>query len=313
MTDLVPQRLEFPAFFDSTMLVTGRSCRQKLFRGYIEHLSSKAISPDLHAGGAFAAGIERTRRAYWEEGEDQDTAIALGIQALTKYWGDYNPPDNHVKQLDRMQGALDEYFEVYPFEGDVVTPYRYAEDNRPAVEYTFAIPIDVQHPDTGVPILFCGRFDLLGYYKDTMCIVDEKTTSRLGETWTQQWDLRSQFLGYCWALQQAGFRVNQAVVRGISILKTKYGHLECVVTYPDWQIERWYAQTCRDIRSFIENWKEGYWDYNYGEACSSYGGCEYKDLCLASKPENWLGSFERRMWNPLEKDPTWPEERKEAS
>ncbi len=129
---------------------------------------------------------------------------------------------------------------------------------------------------------------------------DDKTTSQLGATWSKQWDLRSQFTGYCWGAGQAGIPLAGFLVRGVSILKTKYDTQQAITYRPTWQIERWYEQTIRDIERFKASWEAGYYDYSLDHACTEYGGCIFRQVCLAPQPLIWLESgFERRKWDPV--------------
>ena len=307
------ERPPFPDRFDSTILSTLDSCERKWFYEYLHHLSASATSPDLHAGGAFAKGIEAVRHDLWVNKAPLDDALVTGANAFTAFWGDYEPPENHPKTYVNTLGALMDYFREYPPEHDPVTPYVNA-DGTPAIEFSFAIPMDIKHPDSGDPIIYCGRFDLLGYYGDNdLYIIDEKTTKSLGARWVDQWDMRGQFMGYCFAAQTYGFPAAHACVRGISILKTKYGHLQALIFFPQWQIERWWQQAHRKVRRALDAWRAYDFDYSYADACSSYGGCQYKSLCTSApdKIDNWLGEFKYRKWDPLAVDPT--ESREQAS
>jgi hypothetical protein len=95
------------------------------------------------------------------------------------------------------------------------------------------------------------------------------------------------------------------LVRGVSILKTKYGEAQALTYRAPWEIDRWLEQTVRDLNRLIAAWKEGYFDYNLGESCSSYGGCQFTTICKAEEPKEWLNMyFERRRWDPLERTET---------
>ena len=297
----------FPTLFDSSMLSTLDSCERKFYNEYIQHLSPLAISPDLHAGGAFAEGISVVRTCIYVHQMSTDDALAEGTEAMMRYWGDFEPPHNHNKTCERMIMALHYYFhEAWPVESDHIHPIMLAGD-KPAVEFSFAIPMEVRHPETNDPITFGGRFDMLGEYRESLlAIVDEKTTKALGDYWTQQWDMRGQFLGYTYAAGQHGYRADICIIRGIAILKTKFHHLEVPVTFPNWMVERWWEQANEKVARAKAKWLSGEWTYSFGDACSAWGGCTYKSLCMTDKPELQYGNFQRRMWNPLEKDPTWP-------
>ena len=292
----------FPMAIDSTMRAAFTSCPQKYYREYFQHWKRIEQSPDLVAGKAFAAGLEATRNAYWRDGiTDPTEAIGLGVQALLEEWGDYEPPVDHVKSLDRMVGALDEYFTNYGFATDHLQPLM--QEDKPAVEFSFALPIpDTRHPQTGEPILYTGRFDMLGLFNGSLFVVDEKTTKQLGPSWYKSWTLRSQFTGYCWAAKTYDYPVAGAIVRGISILKTKYGHAESIQYRPDWFIDQWLHQLKRDIDRMIECWESGYWDYNLDMACTHYGGCVFMDVCSHPRPDEQLrDNFQKRIWDPMER------------
>jgi hypothetical protein len=131
-------------------------------------------------------------------------------------------------------------------------------------------------------------------------IYDEKTTSSLGPTWAKQWEMRSQFTGYAWAAKQFGIPASGICVRGVSILKTKYDTQQALTYRGEHEISRWEDQTCRDIERMIQNWKDGYWDYNLDHACSEYGGCSFVSVCKSADPESWLPMyFAPRVWDPL--------------
>lgn len=293
------ERPMFPHTFDSTMLAAFASCPQKMFRTYVEHWKPKSESVHLVAGGAFAKGIEVARKAFYEEGLDKSIAEAYGLAALIKAYGDFECPADSAKSLERTAGALEFYYASYPFGECGLTPIKFP-DGRWAIEFSFAEPLDIAHPVTGAPILYTGRLDCIGEFAGGIYGVDEKTASSLGASWSKQWEMRSQFTGYQWAANRAGVNMQGALIRGISILKTKYDTQQSTTYRSPYEVERWYKQTIRNIARAIEMWKEGYWDFNLNSACAEYGGCNMVPVCKSAEPENWLPMyFEKRVWDPL--------------
>lgn len=293
---------EFPTVIDSTMRAAFVACPRKFFRAHVQHIVLTGESVDLLAGKAFAKGMEAARLSYWQDKEEPKIALGRGATALIKEWGDFEAPEDHVKQLDAMLAALAEYFSVYGFATDHIKPYM-RDGTKPAVEFTFALPIPgTTHPKSGEPIIYAGRFDMLGFlHEKVLFVVDEKTTKQLGQNWSKQWELRSQFTGYCWAAQQFGYPVAGAIIRGVSILRKSFGHAEVIVYRPEWQIARWLTQLQRDIARMIDCWKTTYWDYNLDASCSAYFGCPYLQLCLSQQPETWFDNgYEKHEWDPLE-------------
>lgn len=297
----------FPSVIDSTILGTFRACPEKARLSYVEHWKPGEESVHLIAGGAFAKGIEVARDSFYVQGRPAEEAIADGWGALVQAYGTYTPPE-HIKSAktwDRVAGALEYYFDQYPLGADGATPHFFGA--RHGIEFSFASPLDVRHPETGDPIIYAGRADMVADSLGGLFLYDEKTTTSLGASWIRQWDLRSQFTGYCWGLREYGYKPAGVVVRGIAILKESYATAEAITYRADWEINRWLAQTTRDVRRMVEAWETGLWDYNLDHACQDFGGCAFTRVCK-SPPENadsWLPMyFTRRAWNPLTREET---------
>ena len=104
-----------------------------------------------------------------------------------------------------------------------------------------------------------------------------------------------------------GIELQGFLVRGVSILKTKYETQQAITYRPAWMVDRWYEQTLRDLQRMIRSWESGEWDYNLDESCNGYGGCQYRKICLTPEETaiNWLRTdFERRAWDPLTRTET---------
>lgn len=292
-------RPPFPVAIDSTMLKTFRGCPRKAYLEYFHHWKPLYPSAHLHAGAAFAHGLEAARRAFYEQGKPHEEAVGIGIETLLRAYGDFECPEHIAKTPARMVGALEYYFAAYPMSSDMIKPYVWAPGKH-AIEFSFATPLPVAHPVTGEPLIYSGRSDMIGDMGGGLFIEDDKTASQLGTSWINQWDLRSQFTGYCWSAHQSGLKVDGVLVRGISILKTKYDTAQVITYRKKWEMDRWLLQTTHDLNRMIECWKSGYFDYNLDEECNAYGGCLFKRLCLSATPDDWLdGYYEQRVWDPL--------------
>jgi len=298
------ERPAFPAVIDATQIATMRSCMRKQYLQYMEHWKPMGESVHLVAGAAFARGLEVARQAFYEQGVDSETAIEAGVKALVVAYGNFETPEGSAKGVDRMVGALIFYFDNYPLATDAAKPL-ILPSGRHAIEFSFAQPLPFSHPITGDPVLYTGRSDMICTFADGVYIEDDKTASQLGASWSRQWDLRSQFTGYCWAAEQAGMEVNGVLVRGVSILKTKYDTLQAITYRSAWERARWLTQIVRDLERLQRCWEEGYYDYALDHACNEYGGCSFNQICKSPDPDSWLPmSFERRIWNPLTREET---------
>jgi len=294
---------EFPHLIDNTAREQFFTCPTKWKYSTINKIAPDPSSVHLHAGGAYAAGLETLRKSFYDRGKSEQDSLADAIEAAYLFYGDFECPPQESKTAERIAGALVSYVDEYPLASDAIKPYRYSSGKH-AIEFTFAVPLPIMHPVTGDPILYGGRFDMLAVREGSLFVVDDKTTKQLGPQWPSQWELNSQFTGYVWAAKQYDLPVAGAIIRGQSILKTGYGHAQVVTYRPQWQLDRWYSQLLRDIERMIETWKTGVYDLALGSACSAYSGCEFKRLCLSNSPDDWLATYyKQRHWNPLAKDP----------
>lgn len=292
----------FPRVFDSSMLATLKSCPQLFYKIYIAEWKAKELSVHLHAGKAFAKGLEVAREAFFVNGKSAEDSVGEGLRALLTSYGDFECPADSAKSAERMAGAFEFYFHNYPLRNDEDGSPITFPNGRRGIEFTFAHPLPVAHPETGEPLIYCGAMDAILNFAGGTFIFDEKTTTALGASWSRQWDLRSQFTGYAWGCREAGIRVDGVVVRGISILKTKYDTQQAISYRPAWQIDRWYDETLEWIEEAIAFWKRGKWRHNLDHSCAEYGGCAFRTACSSQDETPWLESyFERRHWDPIKK------------
>lgn len=309
------------------MLATLKSCEKKFKNEYIQHWKPKDQSVHLHAGAAFAKGLEVARDAFYTgyaQGivnlkdtktgavskewlrvlhpnvlHNEDSSIALGLAALLESYGAFECPEDSSKSASRMAGAFEFYFANYPLKVGEEDPIILPNGKR-GIEFSFAHPLPIMHPETGDPILYVGRLDMLMNFAGGIFMEDDKTTSQLGATWSRQWDLRSQFTGYAWGCKQSGIEVDGAVVRGVSILKTKYDTQQAVSYRPQWQIDRWYNETLVWIQRALNAYKHDIYLHNLDHSCAEYGGCAFRQCCSSEDEMPFLKTmFERREWDPV--------------
>lgn len=299
--------MNFPAYIDNSMRKAFSECPTRFMRRYCENLVVVQPNVDLHFGACFARGIEQARKAFYGTNWGEQEAVQFGIDEATTMWGNFQPPPLSNKTLPRLIGALRYYFEQWLLGEDGLTPV------KDGIECSFAIDLPIMHPETGLPLQYGGKFDMLAidtngrYY-----VVDEKTTSKLGDAWYKQWDLDSQMSGYIWATQHK-LEVEQkldlcdvevmAQIRGISILRNDYGHVEVPIVRSNWRLHQWHEQLLHDVERMLRCWKAKWFDQALNGQCVAYGrDCDYKKLCMSPAPECFIeGNYRVEVWNPLEK------------
>jgi len=297
---------DFPIAISNTIRESFSNCHQKAYWEFFRRLKPATPNIHLHAGGSFAKGLEVARRSFYESKMSEADSIMAGQDAMIAMYDDFDEKNGYLdsnKSLANLLRGFDDYFMEYQLGKDEFIPLMTAE-GKAGLEFSFAIPTNIPHPQTGDPILYAGKFDMLAKRDDVLWIVDEKTTSQLGQTWGAQWDMNSQFTGYCMAAREYGYPVAGAIIRGVGLLKTKISHQQVILYRPQWQIDRWWKQLHRDIRMMVALYEAdpgdgSEFDYALGAACSNYGSCSYKQLCMSNNPETWASNYIPSEYNPL--------------
>ena len=293
-------RPPFPTAINNSLLSAFRACPRKAELEFLQHWKPGTTSIHLHAGKAYASGLEAGRRAFYEDGASSEASVGIAIETCLREYGDIECPSHIAKTPARMAGAIEFYFANYPLDTDPCQPYEWAPGKR-AIEFSFATPMEIMHPETGEPLIYAGRSDAIMTMAGGLFVEDDKTASQLGASWINSFDMRAQFTGYCWSARQSGLKVDGVLVRGVSILKTKYETAQVITYRRPWEIDRWLEQTHRDIERLITCWRSGVYDYNLDASCEAYGGCTFKRVCMSQTPEDWLpGYFTQRRRDSLD-------------
>src|SRR5882724_2578132 len=116
------ERPPFPSVLDSTIIAAFRSCPQKAFREFVQHWKPGNQSVHLHAGAAYAKGLEVARTAFFVEGRPHAESVARGLQSLLEAYGTFECPPDSAKSAERTAGAMEFYFDRYPMDTDQAIP-----------------------------------------------------------------------------------------------------------------------------------------------------------------------------------------------
>lgn len=293
---------EFPVAIDNTMRTAWDACQRKFLLSHIYNLRSSDPSMHLVFGGAYAKGLEVARKEYYGAGNtDAVDYLGKAFIAAIKEWNLHleDPLVDEAKSLTNCLCAINFYFQEWPMGTDWLGPLGY-DNGEPAIEFTFAIPLAIDHNDH--PILYTGRFDMFADYASEPAVYDDKTATQLGNQWVKGWALDSQMTGYIWAGQQSGFDTSVAIIRGVSILKQSFGQAQAIEHRTKFEVASWYNTLHHNLDGMLKAYAKGEDAFlpSYGQACKAYGGCPYVNLC---KKENWkdwiLPDFHVHVWDPL--------------
>ena len=290
----------FPEYIDSTMMEDAL-CDRKFFNKWVRQWQPIGGSVHLTAGGAYAAGLHAFRMSFYSPGPDwgvYDRAIGAGWRAIVDAWGDFQAPLDSPKQLWRVLEAFDAHLRKWPPAIDPVQPHMVR--NLPAAEISFALPMDVNHPETGDPINYVGRIDLVGEFQQALWVIDDKTCTQLGKTWADKWHLRGQFQGYMSVARDYGYSVTGAIIRGACFYANRIECVETFVHWRPWLAEEWWESLNFRVGRLVDCYRSGYWPKAFNEACTMFSGCDFRSLCLHPH-EHTLApvEYERHIWDPV--------------
>ena len=310
--------MQFPAVLDATMFKSYKRCPRQFFHAHVEgkRLGGEDESVHLLAGRAFAKGLEAARGWFYSKSNDTTDsfhAIEMGLQALIDCYGPDRPAE--AKNLSRLEEAFRAYFVRWPLSIDSgIVP------ELDGVESSFTFPIPgLAHPDTGEPMLYAGRRDMVGIDKDnvnpfdecaeSLWMVDEKTGGYIKEGWQYAYELDWQFLGYMYHERFILKRpVEGVVIRKINLVRKVFdakGDLaQARITFSDEVLKDWYHQmteTALEIEATYRlrrtngNFHPNTFPQVFGDACNAFGrGCDFKPLCRHTTPPQ----YKIHRWDP---------------
>ena len=296
----------FPAVIDNTMRTAGDACWRKFQLAHIHNLRKSDPSIHLTAGGAFAAGLEVLRKEYYGGNKAMHSCLARAYIAAIKHWDESldDPLLDEAKSLPNVLCAIRYYAYEFPLSTDWIQPLR-GENDEPLIEFTFALPLPYNNPQTGDPILYCGRFDMFADYGGEPAVYDDKTATQLGAQWVNGWALDSQMSGYIYAARQHGYDTHTAIIRGVSFLKKSFGNAQAIEHRTDFELNDWALTLEHNVQQMLHYWQKlgplEPWPKSLGQACKAYGGCPYVSLCRKENWKEWIEpDFGVFVWNPLD-------------
>lgn len=293
---------DFPEAVDSSIMTTFKACPRQAWFAHVRRVRAIGESVHLVAGGAFAKAIERARKLWYVEGCRDEQKIE--IEALRTLWSHYPSttpiPDRYraKSQLVLAEGLV-KYLQHFAFRYDIMQPAMLGD--RHGIEFTFSLPLPIKNPQTGDPIFYAGRLDAIMERANILLALDDKTAGGIGPSWSDNWRMRYQFLGYVWACRQLGLPVEGIVVRGLGLTLSKIEVVQDIKFFPKFKIERWHEQMLRDVQRLADSWKTNTWDYDFSQACTSYSGCPFVDPCDNADHEDGIasGHYTKNEWSPL--------------
>jgi hypothetical protein len=187
-------------------------------------------------------------------------------------------PDTDKRSMGQGVKMLIAYFKHYHNDPFVV----YKHKGVPSVEQDFSFTL---YDCAEFVIEYFGRIDVILKNEHTGIIViaDHKTTSALGTQFYSRLKPNHQYTGYVMGANVAlGIETNLFMINGLQVAKTKTEFARQITERDETDFEE-LRQAALDCILRYRNYKAaGMWPQNAPEPCSSYGSCEYLDVCQAN-------------------------------
>lgn len=291
--------------WDNTSLTLWQECPRKYLYRMVEGWRPKKKNIHLLFGGIYASALENFHK-WIALGRDREDAMIDTVRlALDMSWDrDEGRPmefDDPKKTRDALLRTIIWYLEQ--FADDPLKTFITAE-GKPAVEYSFALPVDGD-------IILTGHIDRLVTYGKDILVTDNKTTgSVLNQWYFNQYTLDGQMTQYTFA----GKVVYNIPVKGVVIDAAQVGSgfssFDRGFTFrSDEQLDEWYHDSMLAIAHAREATLKREFPMNR-TSCTKFAserggrkGCEFYDIC--SQPERVRHAFLKTeftqdyTWDPL--------------
>ena len=309
LKSFLPSGLQFA--WDATCVTAFETCPRYYQLSILESWEPINKSVHLLFGGWYAAALEQYFK-HVASGMTEDEALRKVVRdVMFDTWEyDYDEsgepiPDSgkpwesmhNTKTRDTLIRSIVWYFDHFK---DDPTETIHLSDGTPAVEYSFAIPLDETY-------VYCGHMDRVSKYGEGNYIVDQKTSgATITPRFFEQFSPDNQMSGYAWAgkiifdVPISGVIVD-AVQVAVGFSRFERGFVQRSTPV----LEEWHANTMQVIAEAATAHETGVYRMNQ-TACGNYGGCQFRKVCTRA-PEHrdsvLRGEFKRResRWDPLDR------------
>lgn len=295
--------------WDSTTISAYEKCPRYYQLTYYEGWRPNFPSVHLVFGGHYATALEKYFKHVADGMTEEEALRAVVRQALIDTWEyEYDEEGNPIPDSGQPWDSMDDkksrdtlirsivwYFSHFE---DDPAPTIILPDGKPAVEYSFALPVDND-------VVFCGHIDRLVDYQGTY-VMDQKTSgATITPRYFQQYTPDIQMSMYTWA----GKIIFDTPVKGviidaaqIAVGFTRFERGFVPRTQP--VLEEWYDNTMATIEDAKKATVNQEFRMNR-QSCGNYGGCVYRNICgriPQHRPNLLAADFHKdKRWDPLER------------
>ena len=357
----LPEPGHFAMFVDNSSMEKFTTCPMSAYYYLVLGREAYARNAALTFGGALHAGLDLFLQFQWQKQQATDLASAPVIddeyprqlQAIENYFADNPAPLDDYRTVENCKEVMQHYRirAAFPdYEWTICS-----DINGPLIERSFELPLgavevnaDIKMPwltneqlvkvpgwvhldsqtdhachVSHIHIFWTGRMDAIAHCHGINRVIDHKTTSIMGDQFSQDFQLSNQVLGYVWAAQQvwpelniSGFCVNTIHFKkpsksGASLTSggvrggaAPLAFERFYYQYSPERIQWWEHNALTLVEDFIHCLVRNYFPSHTKWCFGKYGKCSYHDVCSQDSADlrNSLiqsEQFKPVTWNPV--------------
>lgn len=279
------------------------SCLRKSKYVLEDGLKAKTEAPALTYGTAIHKALEvfyshpKAARSFPKNFNDHSDVMAHGSPAPEKHFL-YDAisafvtaaeplrglPDTDMRSIPTGIYLLQHYFKTY-----INDPYVIHCDDKGPMTERFCEA--VFHEDEKLKVILFGTIDFVLKHEVNGNIIpgDHKTTSRLGNDFFIKCKPNHQYSAYIFLAQNAlGINTEDFIVNALQVKAkpltargTPPSFARQVTNRTPEDLEELRQSVMFAVRAYLAAQESGVWPMGHVNECSSYGGCQFHDVCSA--------------------------------
>lgn len=270
--------------FSHSKIKTYIECPKLYYWQYIKKIVTIIKPKPLAAGSTIAEALE-TFRVTGDTEQALQTIAEVGRSEENHL--ELSTTDDPIRSVGNLTLIMLDYFDMYSNEPERVIKHSYIDEEtqqeKTRVEVEFKVPLNEEKT-----LFYQGRIDGLYLVQpNEIAIIEDKTTTRMGEKYFDQFQANHQIMWYMWVANKLGAFKNsmpRCLVNAIYIHKAERRLKRNVIMKSTKQLELAY----KDLLNWIEAIEHAEHTKNFPRNlshCEMWGGCSYKMLRDIEKPQ----------------------------
>ena len=258
-------------YFDYTMLSAFLRCRFYYYFRHVRHLVPKVTKAPLSFGQTWHSATELLAKGKTIN------------EAQLFFKSDYkNETKDQVRTPERGALMLKVYQEKY---------------EKAPIKFLYTeTPFAIHFPDN---IIMCGRMDGIVEWQGGVYVFERKTTSQLGSTFFEKFELNYQIDCYCLGCMELVGACNGAIIDAARVCKPAPNIITDFARDVVSRTKNELVLAKKNIIEIVEDMQHGPM-YQNKDACMQYNQkCQYYDLCMGACDERIVHAmYEVSKWDP---------------